>query len=399
MKIVDVRTWALASELAEPFAFSQGWVRRRGAAIVEVVTDEGLSGWGEALCQGLQPPQIAAAAIDAALKPLLIGADPLEPEVLWHRMYNQTRDYGLKGAVIGAISAIDIALFDLVGKAWGRPVHALLGGAFRRRVQPYATGFYRIRGRGEARRLADEAQRHHANGFRAMKVKLGFGLDDDLEAMDAIGAALGDAPVTLMIDTNHAYGVADAIRLGRALDRFRLRWYEEPVVQEDIAGYREVRNAVGCAIAGGENEFTLFGFRELIGARAVDIVQPDIAACGGFTAGRHIVALAHAHGVAVNPHVWGSAIAQAASLQWIASLPVAQPSLYAQEPILEYDQSAHPFRRDLVDHPLTMIDGWVDVPDAPGLGIEVDLDEVARHPFEQELPQRVFYRDGSVGDW
>jgi D-galactarolactone cycloisomerase len=379
VRIVDIRTWALRTPLAEPFAFSQGWVRQRGATIVEVVTDEGLSGWGEALCQGLQPPQIAAAAVQSALRPLLVGEDATRPEVLWHRMYVHTRDYGMKGAVVGAISAVDIALWDVLGKALGRPVHALLGGAFRDRVQAYATGFYRLQGRGEAHRLADEAQRHYANGFRAMKVKLGFGLDDDLDVMHAIGASLGDAPVTLMIDTNHAYGVADAIRLGRALEPFRLRWYEEPVTQEDLAGYREVRSAVGCPIAGGENEYTLFGFRDLVASRGVDIVQPDIAAAGGFTACRHVAALAHAHGVAVNPHVWGSAIGQAASLHLLATLPVAHPSLFAAEPILEYDQSSHPFRRELVAEPLVHEDGWVTIPQAPGLGVEVNRDVLARY--------------------
>ena len=379
MKIADIRVWALASDLAEPFAFSQGWVRRRGATIVEVVTDAGLSGWGEALCQGLQPPEITAATVRSALRPLLIGADASRPEVLWHRMYNQSRDYGLKGAVIGAISAIDIALWDLLGKSLNRPVHALLGGAFRERVQAYATGFYRRQGRGEAKRLADEAQRHCASGFRAMKIKLGFGVDDDLSVMREVRAALAGAPVTLMIDTNHAYGVADAIRLGRALEDCALRWYEEPVAQEDLAGYREVRQAVGCPIAGGENEFTLFGFRDLIGARAVDVVQPDIAAAGGFTACRHIAALAHAHGVAVNPHVWGSAIGQAASLHLIAALPVAHPSLFASEPILEYDQSSHPFRRELVACPLEHVEGWVAVPDGPGLGVEVSREVLAKY--------------------
>jgi len=379
LKIADIRAWALSSDLAEPFAFSQGWVRRRAATIVEVVTDEGLSGWGEALCQGLQPPEIAAATVRSALRPMLIGADASRPEVLWHRMYNQSRDYGLKGAVIGAIGAVDIALWDLLGKSLGRPVHALLGGAFRERVQAYATGFYRVRGRGEGRRLAEEAQRHLAAGFRAMKVKLGFGVDDDLAVMREVRAALAGEPVTLMIDTNHAYGVADAIRLGRALEDCALRWYEEPVAQEDLAGYREVRNAVGCPIAGGENEFTLFGFRELIGARAVDVVQPDIAAAGGFTACRHIAALAHAHGVAVNPHVWGSAIGQAASLHLIAALPVAHPSLFADEPILEYDQSSHPFRRELVARPLAHESGWVAIPNEPGLGIEVNREVLAKY--------------------
>jgi D-galactarolactone cycloisomerase len=378
LKIADIRTWALRSELVEPFAFSQGWVHQRGATIVEVVTDDGLSGFGEALCQGLQPPEIAAAAINAAFRPLLIGEDAARPEVLWHRMYNQSRDYGMKGAVIAAISAIDIALWDLRGKALGQPIHALLGGAFRTRIEPYATGFYRLQGRGEAKRLAAEAEHHRDNGFRMMKVKLGFGVDDDLSVMREIRAGLGDSPVTLMIDTNHAYGVADAVRLGRALGDYRLRWYEEPVVQEDLDGYREVRAAVGCPIAGGENEYTLFGFRDLIAARAVDIVQPDVAAAGGFTACRHIAALAHAHGVAVNPHVWGSAIGQVASLHLLATLPVAHPSLAATEPIFEYDQSSHPFRRDLVKAPIEHKDGWVDVPDGPGLGIEVNRDVLRR---------------------
>lgn len=379
MKITGINVWPLRCPIDEPFAFSQGWVHERAATIVEVETDEGLSGWGEALCQGLQPPEIAAAAVRHALAPMLMGTDPLAPEMLWHRMYNRSRDYGLKGAVIGAISAIDIALWDLMGKALGKPVHALLGGAFRTRVQPYATGFYRISGRGETERLAAEAQRHYDNGFRIMKIKLGFGIDDDLAVMRGIRKALRDEAVTLMIDTNHAYGVADAIRLGRALEDYRLRWYEEPVVQEDIAGYREVRQAVGCAIAGGENEFTLFGFRDLIGARAIDVAQPDIAAAGGFTACRHIAAIAHAHGVAVNPHVWGSAIGQVASLHLLAALPVPHHSLCAAEPIFEYDQSLHPFRRQLVADPIEQREGWVDIPTAPGLGITVDRAVLARY--------------------
>ena len=378
MKITDIRTWALRSPIDEPFAFSQGWVRERGATIVEVVTDDGLSGWGEALCQGLQPPEVAKAAIDSVFRPLLMGADAGRPEVQWHRMYNHSRDFGMKGAVIGALSALDIALWDLLGKSLGRPVHALLGGAFRESIEPYATGFYRIGGRGESARLAREAERHYANGFRAMKIKLGFGLDDDLAVMRDIRAALGAAPVTLMIDTNHAYGTADAIRLGRALDDVDLRWYEEPVVQEDVDGYAEVRRALSCPIAGGENEYTLFGFRDLLRARAVDVVQPDVAAAGGFTACRHIAALAHAHGVAVNPHVWGSAIGQAASLHLIAALPVAHPSLHAREPIFEYDQSLHPFRRDLIRSPIERTGERVPVPMEPGLGIEVNRDVLER---------------------
>jgi D-galactarolactone cycloisomerase len=212
-----------------------------------------------------------------------------------------------------------------------------------------------------------------------MKVKLGFGVDDDLAVMDAVAKALDGAGATLMIDTNHAYGVADATRLGRALEGHGLRWYEEPVAPEDLAGYREVRERVAIPIAGGENAHTLFGFRALLEARAVDVAQPDIGSAGGFTACRHVAALAHAHGVAVNPHVWGSAVAQAASLQLIAALPTAHHSVHAAQPILEYDRSTHPFRRELVAEPIAQRDGWVAVPDRPGLGIEIDRDVLARY--------------------
>jgi D-galactarolactone cycloisomerase len=381
VKITDVRAHVLRSSLEQPFAFSQGWVSSRGATLVEVTTDEGIAGWGEALCQGLQPPEIAAAAVMSALRPLVLGADPLEPEVLWHRMYHQTRDYGMKGAVIAAISGVDIALWDICGKARGEPVARLLGGMFRDKVQAYATGFYRIKGQGEAARLAVEARERDAEGFRAMKVKLGFGIEDDLAVMRAIREATAGLIYEAMIDTNHAYGVADAIRLGRGLEEqgWKLRWYEEPVAQEDLEGYGAVRRALATPIAGGENEFTLFGFRELFARRAVDIAQPDICAAGGFTACRHITALAHAHGVQVNPHVWGSAVGQAASLQFIAAIPPTHHSLFGAQPLLEFDMSSHPFREHLTDRPLRQKDGWVEVPRRPGLGIEVSRDVVKRY--------------------
>jgi D-galactarolactone cycloisomerase len=144
------------------------------------------------------------------------------------------------------------------------------------------------------------------------------------------------------------------------------------VVPEDLAGYAEMRRQLTMPIAGGENEHTLFGFREFLGAGCVDIAQPDLGSCGGLSAGRHIVALAQSHGVLVNPHVWGSAIAQAAALQFIAAVPVAHHSLFALEPVLEYDRSSHPFRQQLITRPLQMVDGTVEVPTGPGLGVEVD---------------------------
>ena len=199
-----------------------------------------------------------------------------------------------------------------------------------------------------------------------MKVKLGYGVDDDMACMREIARAIQGKPITLMVDTNHAYGRAEALRLGRALDAVR------PSLVRGAGGSRGLARLCGVArqaampIAGGENEHTLYGFRELLAASAVDIAQPDVGSCGGITAMRHIAALAQSHGVQVNPHVWGSAIAQAASLQVIAALPVAHHSLHAQEPVLEFDRSSHPFRNDLVADPVRLVDGWVDIPVAAG---------------------------------
>ena len=379
IKIIDVKVHVIKSSLEIPFAFSQGWVNVRSATLVEIKTNSGLVGWGEAFCQGLEPPEISAAVIENALKPILLDQSPLNIEVLWHKMYNSTRDYGRKGSVVSGISAVDIALWDIAGKYYDQPVYQLLGGAFRTKIKPYATGFYRIKGKGEASRLAEEALSHYENGFDHMKVKLGFGIDDDLKCMESIGHALKNKNVTLMIDTNHAYGRSEALTLGKNLQSYKLRWYEEPVVPEDIKGYAELRSKLDIPIAGGENEHTLFGFKSLFENNAIDIAQPDIGSCGGITGAKHIINLAHSFGVEVNPHVWGSAIAQAASIQVIASIPVTHFSIFAREPILEYDQSSHPFRRTLLSKPFELENGMIKIPDKKGLGIEINLETIKKY--------------------
>jgi len=379
IKIIDVTVHVIKSKLDKPFAFSQGWVNERSATLIEIKTNEGIAGWGEAFCQGLEPPEISAAVIENALKPILLEQCPLDIEVLWHKMYSTTRDYGRKGSVISAISAVDIALWDIAGKYYNEPIHQLLGGAFRNKIKPYATGFYRLKGKGEANRLAEEAISHYENGFDHMKVKLGFGIEDDLKCMESIYSALKNKNVTLMIDTNHAYGRSEALLLGKQLEDYRLRWYEEPVVPEDINGYSELKSKLNIPIAGGENEHTLFGFKSLFENNAVDIAQPDIGSCGGITGAKQIINLAHSFGVEVNPHVWGSAIAQAASIQVIASIPVTHFSIYAREPILEYDQSSHPFRRELLTSPIELVNGMINVPKGKGLGIDINLNTIKKY--------------------
>ena len=378
MKIKQIDVHVIKSQLDAPFAFSQGWVHQRAATLIEIKTDQGIIGWGECFPQGLEPPEIAATVVKSCFSEILMNQNPLDTERLWFEMYNRSRDFGRKGSVMAAISGIDIALWDIAGKFYDKPISQLLGGAFREKVQPYATGFYRLKGKGESSRLAEEALQHYENGFRLMKIKLGFGLEDDIAVMHAIRDSISGLGVTLMVDTNHAYGRRDALTLGRKLSEFDLKWYEEPVVPEDLESYVELRRCLPMAIAGGENEHGLYGFKSLFAAGAVDIAQPDIGSCGGFTGARHIVTLAQAFGVEINPHVWGSAIAQAASLQLIAALPISHHSIFSRQPILEYDQSAHPFRRELVEDPIEIEGGLVIIPSRPGIGISVNKKTIER---------------------
>lgn len=378
MKIIDLKTHVLVTPLDEPFAFSMGWVHQRSAVLVECITDDGVIGWGESLCHGLQPPQIAAAIINHALKPIVLGQDPFDVEVLWERMYNLTRPFGQKGAVPNAISGVDIAIWDCLGRALGKPVHKLLGGAHRTSVQPYATGFYRRKDGVYPAEAVDEARRHLANGFTAMKLKVGFGVEEDIACIHAVRDAIGRGP-RLMVDANHAYNVGAARRILKAIEPADIHWFEEPISPEDIDGYRELKNLTNIYLAAGENEFTKVGFREWVSRRAVDMLQPDLCSAGGFTECRKIAALAQAWHMPITPHVWGSGIGLAASLQFLATLAPAPMALHPIEPMLEYDQSAHPFRQDLVFGAIAMQHGRVAIPTAPGIGVEVNRAVIERY--------------------
>jgi D-galactarolactone cycloisomerase len=376
MRIVDVKTYVLEAALAEPFAYSQAWYERRGACLVEIVGEDGNSGWGEAF----GPARLTAPIVEY-YKPLLVGGDALATELHWENLYNRLRDHGQKGLAIEALSAVDIALWDLKGRHLGVPVHRLIGGPLRSRVEAYATGFYRKRSSGSETGdpldyLIEEARERVAQGFRAIKLKLGFDFDDDLRLCHAVRRAIGDG-IRIMIDANHAYDATAAIRLGRRIEALDIAWFEEPVPPEDHAGYREVKAALPIPIAGGEAEFTRWGFRPLITERLVDILQPDVCAAGGISECKKIADMANAFGVRVNPHVWGTGVALAASLQWIATLPHNPPGLYPIEPVLEFDQSEHPIRMAVLQEPIVQRDGWVAIPDRPGLGIEINREAIS----------------------
>jgi D-galactarolactone cycloisomerase len=373
MIISAVRTHVLEAKLSQPFAYSRAWYDTRTAMVVEIETDTGLIGWGE--CYG---PARMTAAVVQSVTPWLIGEDPLRTDYLWQMIYARLRDHGQKGVVIEGLSGIDIALWDIKGKHFGVPAHRLLGGPLRTEVQAYATGLYRRKSGDPLRYLAEEAAGYVAEGFKAVKLKVGFGVEEDAAVTRAVREAIGP-DVALMVDANHAYDAVAAIRLGRLIEPYDIGWFEEPVPPEDLAGYRAVKAALSIPVAGGECEFTRYGFRDVLTSQAIDIIQPDTCAAGGLSECKKIADMAEAFGIRYNPHVWGTGIAIAASLQLLAVLPTHTPtSLAPLQPMLEFDRTEHPIRQAILKRPIEHQGGIVRIPDGPGLGIEVDREALAR---------------------
>ena len=379
MKITGVTTYVLEGLLGNnAFGWSLWITDRRQTVLCVIYTDEGIEGVGEALYVG-GSAKIAASMIKEAYAPLLIGKDPLDNAVIWDFLYNRTRDQGMKGLPITALSAVDIALWDIKGKALKLPVSKLLGGTYRDKARVYATGLYEPQNVPSVKdALVDEALGYKKDGFSAMKLKIGYGIETDMSYVMAVREAIGD-DVLLMVDANHAYNAAEAIRLARKMERYDVYWFEEPVPPEDIDGYVEVKQKSNILIAGGECEYTRFGFRELITRRAVDILQPDLCATGGFTEMMRIIALASAWNVPIMPHVWGTNVGLAASLQLFAVLPHFPERRFPAEPFFEYDRSPHPLRDKVTHEKFVMKDGYIDIPQRPGLGITLDTDFVKKH--------------------
>jgi D-galactarolactone cycloisomerase len=374
--IKTITCHVVAAPVARPFTSSRGWLyKTRGTCLVEIATADGIVGWGE--CYG--PSAVARTFIDTQLAPRVIGRDPFDVEVIWEDLYNRIKDYGPKGMSIAAISGIDIALWDIIGKSCGKPIHKLIGGAFRSEVDAYATGLYFTDMDRLVAEAVEEAEGFVAAGFKAIKMKIGLGsAKADLARVAAVRKAIG-ADVKLMVDANHCFTVPAAIRLGRRLEEFDIAWFEEPISPEDIDGYIQVSQALDMAVAGGENEFTRWGFRDAIARKAMDIVQPDVCAAGGISECRKIAALATTHGVECVPHAWGSAVGLAATLHFLAALPDQPPSLFAVPPMLEFEQEENPFRDHLAREPIRQRNGKVTVPAGAGLGIEVDRAVIDRY--------------------
>ena len=228
-------------------------------------------------------------------------------------------------------------------------------------------------------RFSEESASIVDQGFRAVKMKIGLSPERDIELTETVRQSIGP-DIKLMVDANHAYTTREAIPLGRELEQLGVHWFEEPVTSEDHQGYRDICLALDMNIAGGEGEFTRWGFRDLIEGRCVDVLQPEVCGLGGITEYQKVLALAHTHFVPVVNHVWGSAIAVAVNLHLLTALPDLPGSAYPVQPMLEYDTTPNKFREELLSTPLGILDqvkkngGFVPIPHGPGLGIEVDRD-------------------------
>lgn len=366
MRIAAVNVHVLEAPLREPFAWSFNKTSARVSCLVEIVAENGVAGWGE--CFG---PARLNAAIVSAYRPYLVGGDPYATELHWQTLYNQFRDQGQKGLSITALSGVDIALWDLKGRLLEQPVHKLMGGPLRREVRAYATGTYQ-RGNGDpVGYITEEVAGYVREGFHAVKLKIGFGVEEDLRLIAAVRETIG-GKTGLMLDANHGFDAIEAIELGRRAAKFDIGWFEEPVVPDDLDSYVEVRRGQPIPVAGGECEFTRWGFREIFARRAHDIIQPDTCAAGGLSECKKIADMATAYGVRYVPHVWGCGVGLATAMQLLAVLPHSPPRHTPLEPILEFDRSEHPFRQAVLMRPLEHEGGVVKVPDGPGLGIEIN---------------------------
>ena len=376
MRIASIETFLLEAPIQPGFGWSQGWTEKRHVGLVKLVTDDGIVGWGE----GLHGPSVRI--VHEEFAPILLGADPMQRNLLWQAMFRLFYNGNVAGGIGGsAISAVDTALWDVAGKASGLPVWALLGGKVRDRIAVYATGLYYTEenlaseGRDIPQRLLDEARMYVELGFAGMKTKVGgLPLAQDVRRVAAIREAIGP-DIFLMADANQAYNATTAIRIGRELAELDVYWFEEPVNAKDVEGYLQVKAALPMAIAGGENLRTRYEFKDFIGRRCVDIVQPDVVMAGGITEMHRVASMANAFGILCNPHVWGSPVMIAASLHIASAVPECPPARtprpYQQEPVMEFDRTPSPIREGIAE-PFDQADGFLDVPTGPGLGVEID---------------------------
>lgn len=373
MRIRKIETIPLAYSFdpQRAYGMSRGTVSRRSSTIVRIHTDDGREGIGESW----GPAEVVAREVEL-FAPAFVGQEPCNAEGIMHRVLNSGYHQSTKGIAVAALSGIETACWDLMGKATGLPVCKLLGGRYRDEVQAYASdGYVRVDGYDFEKQVAESLE----GGFRALKIKIGTGLEEDVRRVRIARKALGPGGL-LMVDVNGNYTADVAIRCAQRIEEHGIHWYEEPVPPDDLNGFARLKEHCSIPVATGEAEFMRYGFRELISRRLVDIVQPDVAAVGGLGETMTIARMAAAWHVRVEPHVWGTAVLLAASLQLLAAIPDHPHTVYPPQPrLLELDRADSPLRDRLLQEPIRAVDGCVKIPDGPGLGIVLDEAALAKY--------------------
>ena len=384
MKIAKIEVITLRHEYAKGkgFKFAGGYCNGRLSCLVLVHADNGMVGIGSVYSH----PGLVTSVVEEHLQPMLLGRDPLQVEEIWNLCYGLTRWYGRKGVAVSALGGIDTALWDIRGKAAGKPICKLLG-ATRSKVPVYASA---LLWKDDPKELGDEAGRHLDFGFRGMKTRLGRNYDYDREAVAVVRKAIGSGN-RLMVEGNGRYGLSQAERIAVVYRAANVFWFEEPFPPEQIDDFLALRTSVGIPLASGENEFGVQGFRELLDQGLVDIVQPDCSRSGGITECFRIGKMAGERGVRIATHTWSDAVALVANMHLIAALPTGLT--------VEMDRTGNPFIDELLTEPLKVVDGEIAVPEGPGLGIELDSAAVERFRLPRlATPPEGNYSDMVFGD-
>jgi len=370
MKIDRIEVRFVEAKLDQPFGWSQRWTDARSVVVLKVFTDDGVIGWGETYGSQDTVAGIASVARTA------IGEDPANISQIWHKIHRATyQSHGYAGVAVMAASAIDTALHDIMGKVTGKPVAEVMGGRIHESIAVYATGLYYVDDYALAPHL-EEAQGYVDQGFTGMKMKVGaLSLKEDADRIRATREAIG-SDVRLMFDANEAYDPSTALTFANMVADQDLSWFEEPCASRDFVANKYVQENSPIPVSGGESLSTRWEFAPRFAERTFDIVQPDICGVGGPSEMHRVGVMAQAFGIKYNPHFWGTGISFAAALHSMALQPISQVGQtnipYQNESVLEFDQTPHPVRENLTEPFFTQSNSRVDVPTAPGLGIEVD---------------------------
>ena len=366
MKISKIIPYVLNEDLEKEFFFSQWEYSNRKICIVKIICDDGMVGWGEAY----GPATVVKESINY-IKQNIIGMNPLESDVIWSTLFRRVHDYGRSGVFVSAISAIDIALWDIKGKYYKLPVSTILGGSYREKIRPYATGLYFSDSKTLTDDLCNEALEYVNEGFKSIKMKVGLNLKDDIANVKAVRNAIGP-DIELMIDSNHAYSYDEALKLSKKLEDQDIKWFEEPLSPEFYDQYSDFKSKSLIPVAAGECEYLRYGFQKLLDKNCVDFLQMDICSCGGLTEAKRISVLSSSKGVKVIPHTWGSGIAFYTAINFISNLEPIPGRLYMEDAYIEYDRTENKIRENIIKDNIIMKDGYISVNDKPGLGVDVD---------------------------